>query len=117
MSVTRVLGSEDIARTEDFATFGTGQPRWKPRRDHPLESLCFFIPIIDVAIKARKASQAPGTGTIVINPINALANSQAGEPRRYLGESYPHTRPLYDTPRRERLKNASASRTIHRTSP
>ncbi len=55
------------------------------------KSLCFFIPIIDAAIKARKAGQAPGTRAIVIYPMNALANSQAEELRRYLGVGNPHT--------------------------
>ena len=55
------------------------------------KSLCFFIPIIDAAIKARKAGRAPGTRAIVIYPMNALANSQAEELRRYLGSGHPHT--------------------------
>ena len=55
------------------------------------KSLCFFIPIIDAAIKARKAGRAPGTLAIVIYPMNALANSQAEELRRYLGAGHTHT--------------------------
>ena len=55
------------------------------------KSLCFFIPIIDAAIKARKAGQAPRTRAIIIYPMNALANSQAEELRRYLGAGHPHT--------------------------
>ena len=55
------------------------------------KSLCFFIPIIDAAIKARKAGRDPGTRAIVIYPMNALANSQAEELRRYLGAGHAHT--------------------------
>ena len=53
------------------------------------KSLCFFIPIIDAAIKVRKAGGVPGTRAIVIYPMNALANSQAEELRRYLGAGHP----------------------------
>ena len=55
------------------------------------KSLCFFIPIINAAIKARKAGQNPRTRAIVIYPMNALANSQAEELKRYLGGGHPHT--------------------------
>ena len=55
------------------------------------KSVCFFIPIIDAAIKARKAGEAPRTRAIVIYPMNALANSQMEELRRYLGAGHPHT--------------------------
>ncbi len=55
------------------------------------KSLCFFIPIIDAAIKARKAGQPPITRAIIIYPMNALANSQAEELRCYLGAGHPHT--------------------------
>ncbi len=46
---------------------------------------------IDAAIKARKAGQNPRTRAIVICPMNALANNQAEELRRYLGARHPHT--------------------------
>ena len=75
------------------------------------KSLCFFIPIIDAAIKARKAGEAPRTRTIVIYPMNALANSQMEELRRYLGAGHPHT-PTFarytsqeGTDERDRIKN------------
>lgn len=54
------------------------------------KSLCFFIPIIDAAIKARKAGEPARTRAIVIYPMNALANSQREELRRYLGADHPH---------------------------
>ena len=75
------------------------------------KSLCFFIPIIDAAIKARKAGEAPRTRAIVIYPMNALANSQMEELRRYLGAGHPHT-PTFErytgqegADERERIKN------------
>ena len=75
------------------------------------KSLCFFIPIIDAAIKARKAGEAPRTRAIVIYPMNALANSQMEELRRYLGAGHPHT-PTFarytgqeGAEERERIKN------------
>ena len=75
------------------------------------KSLCFFIPIIDAAIKARKAGQAPGTRAIVVYPMNALANSQMEELRRWLGAGHPHT-PTFarytgqeGPEERERIKN------------
>ena len=75
------------------------------------KSLCFFIPIIDAAIKARKAGEAPRTRAIVIYPMNALANSQMEELRRYLGAGHPHT-PTFarytgqeGADERERIKN------------
>jgi ATP-dependent helicase YprA (DUF1998 family) len=40
------------------------------------KSLCFFIPIADSVIRARRAGEAPRTRAIVIYPMNALANSQ-----------------------------------------
>ncbi|MDZ4099225.1 MAG: DEAD/DEAH box helicase, partial [Methylophilaceae bacterium] len=36
------------------------------------KSLCFFVPIIDAIIKARKAGQAPRTRAIIVYPMNAL---------------------------------------------
>jgi ATP-dependent helicase YprA (DUF1998 family) len=45
------------------------------------KSLCFFIPIIDAAVRARAAREAPRTRAIVIYPMNALANSQREDVR------------------------------------
>ena len=39
------------------------------------KSLCFFIPIIDAAIRARAAGEPPRTRAIVIYPMNALATA------------------------------------------
>lgn len=51
------------------------------------KSMCFFIPIVDAIIKARKAGEAPRTRAIIIYPMNALANSQMGEILKFLAES------------------------------
>jgi ATP-dependent helicase YprA (DUF1998 family) len=48
------------------------------------KSLCFFIPIVDSAIRARRAGEAPRTRAIVIYPMNALANSQMKELEKFL---------------------------------
>ena len=52
------------------------------------KSLCFFIPIIDSALRAHaSASGTKRTRAIVIYPMNALANSQMKELEKYIGES------------------------------
>jgi ATP-dependent helicase YprA (DUF1998 family) len=67
------------ARRQSFAvTTGTGSGK----------SLCFFVPIIEVAIRARAAGEAPRTRAIVIYPMNALANSQMKElEKKFLDQS------------------------------
>ena len=50
------------------------------------KSLCFFIPIVDKILKARQNDPSPKTRAIVIYPMNALANSQMEELRKFLGE-------------------------------
>ena len=54
------------------------------------KSLCFFIPIINAVIKARKAGEPQGTRAIIVYPMNALANSQSDELRRYLRSDVPN---------------------------
>ena len=54
------------------------------------KSLCFFIPIINAAIKARKAGEPQDTRAIIVYPMNALANSQSDELRRYLRSDVPN---------------------------
>jgi ATP-dependent helicase YprA (DUF1998 family) len=51
------------------------------------KSLCFFVPIIDRAIKARAAGEPPRTRAIIVYPMNALANSQEEEINKFLDES------------------------------
>lgn len=50
------------------------------------KSLCFFIPMVDSILKAKRQDPAPRTRAIVIYPMNALANSQMEELRKFLGE-------------------------------
>lgn len=51
------------------------------------KSLCFFIPIIDAVVRARRAGEEPRTRAIVIYPMNALANSQLEELEKFVGSS------------------------------
>ena len=51
------------------------------------KSLCFFIPIIDAAIRARVAGEPARTRAIVIYPMNALANSQLKELEKFIDQS------------------------------
>lgn len=55
------------------------------------KSLSYFIPIVDACLKAKKADPTPRTRAIVIYPMNALANSQLEELKKFLG-SDPATR-------------------------
>lgn len=48
------------------------------------KSLCFFIPIVDAIIKAKRAGEKQHTRAIVIYPMNALANSQREELKKFL---------------------------------
>lgn len=43
------------------------------------KSLCFFVPIVDAVIRARKLGAAARTRAIIVYPMNALANSQIEE--------------------------------------
>jgi superfamily II DNA/RNA helicase len=49
------------------------------------KSLAFFIPIVDRILKAREEDTTPRTRAVVIYPMNALANSQAEEIGKFLG--------------------------------
>jgi ATP-dependent helicase YprA (DUF1998 family) len=65
------------ARQSFVVTTGTGSGK----------SLCFFVPIIDAAIRARIAGEVPRTRAIIIYPMNALANSQIEELRKFVDQS------------------------------
>ncbi len=43
------------------------------------KSMCFFVPIIDAIIRAKKAGHPARTRAIIVYPMNALANSQMKE--------------------------------------
>jgi ATP-dependent helicase YprA (DUF1998 family) len=51
------------------------------------KSLCFFVPIIDAAIRARAAGETARTRAIVVYPMNALANSQMKELEKFIEQS------------------------------
>jgi len=51
------------------------------------KSLCFFVPIIDAAIRARAAGKPRTTRAIIVYPMNALANSQLEEINKFLEQS------------------------------
>jgi ATP-dependent helicase YprA (DUF1998 family) len=59
------------------------------------KSLCYFIPIINSALKARAAESRPRTRAIVIYPMNALANSQLGELDKYFKDVSPEHQVTY----------------------
>ena len=51
------------------------------------KSLCFFVPIVDAVIRARKAGHGQRTRAIIVYPMNALANSQVKEIDKFIGRS------------------------------
>src|SRR6516162_3045838 len=51
------------------------------------KSLCFFVPIVDAIIRARKAGRPRRTSAIIVYPMNALANSQIKEIERFISQS------------------------------
>jgi Lhr-like helicase len=51
------------------------------------KSLCFFIPIIDAAVRARVAGEPARTRAIVVYPMNALANSQMQELSKFIEQA------------------------------
>lgn len=65
------LGS---AKESFIVTTGTGSGK----------SLSFFIPIIDSILRSKDQDRTPKTRAIVIYPMNALANSQLNELRKFI---------------------------------
>ena len=51
------------------------------------KSLCFFVPIVDSIVKARKKGLPRKTRAIIIYPMNALANSQIREIEDFIDKS------------------------------
>ena len=81
------------------------------------KSLCFFIPIIDAAVRARAAGDKPRTRAIIVYPMNALANSQMQELQKFVEQVWPsgsiatHLCPIYgqdDDTKRDDVKNVKA---------
>ncbi len=52
------------------------------------KSLAYIIPIVDRVLR-EKATAPDGVKAIIVYPMNALANSQVGELRKFLGHGYP----------------------------
>ena len=51
------------------------------------KSLCFFIPIASAILAAKRKDGTHRTRAIIIYPMNALANSQLEELKKYVGEA------------------------------
>ncbi|GLQ28812.1 DEAD/DEAH box helicase [Sulfitobacter pacificus] len=51
------------------------------------KSLCFFVPVVDAIIKARRAGKPRRTMAIIVYPMNALANSQMKEIDKFVSQS------------------------------
>jgi Lhr-like helicase len=51
------------------------------------KSLCFFVPIVDAIIRARKSKAPASTKAIIVYPMNALANSQRKEIKKFVDNS------------------------------
>jgi hypothetical protein len=51
------------------------------------KSLCFFVPVVDAIIRARKAGRPRRTSAIFVYPMNALANSQINEIEKFIAQS------------------------------
>jgi len=62
------------------------------------KSLCFFVPIIDRILKAKRAGAVQRTRAIVIYPMNALANSQREELEKFIEGCGidPHLKPTFE---------------------
>lgn len=57
------------------------------------KSLSYIIPIVDSVLKSTSANggrRLPGVKAIIVYPMNALANSQLGELRKFLKHGYPN---------------------------
>jgi Lhr-like helicase len=61
------------------------------------KSMCFFIPILDAAVRARVAGEERRTRAIIVYPMNALANSQMEELKKFVNQSDlpEHLRPTF----------------------
>jgi len=51
------------------------------------KSLCFFVPIVDAIVRARRTGAPRRTRAIIIYPMNALANSQIKEIGKFISQS------------------------------
>ena len=76
------------------------------------KSLCFFIPIVDAVVKAKRKGETARTRAVVVYPMNALANSQLEELKKFLVDQHhpvPVTFARYtgqeSSEERERIRN------------
>lgn len=73
--------AEAIAKAKSNKSFvvttGTGSGK----------SLCFFVPVVDAIIRARRAGKPRRTTAIIVYPMNALANSQIKEIDKFIAQS------------------------------
>lgn len=51
------------------------------------KSLCFFVPVVDAIVRARKTGKPRRTSAIIVYPMNALANSQLKGIEDFLSKS------------------------------
>ena len=51
------------------------------------KSLCFFVPVVDAIIRARRAGAPRTTRAIIVYPMNALANSQIKEIGKFISQA------------------------------
>jgi len=51
------------------------------------KSLCFFVPVVDSIIRARRAGKPRRTTAIIVYPMNALENSQMKEIDKFIASS------------------------------
>ncbi|WP_217847001.1 DEAD/DEAH box helicase [Paracoccus marcusii] len=51
------------------------------------KSLCFFVPVVDAIIRARRTGAPRATRAIIIYPMNALANSQIKEIEKFISQA------------------------------
>lgn len=51
------------------------------------KSLCFFVPVVDAIIRARRNGAPRTTRAIIIYPMNALANSQIKEIEKFISQA------------------------------
>lgn len=65
------------SRQSFVVTTGTGSGK----------SLCFFVPVVDAIIRAKKKGGPRKTRAIIIYPMNALANSQIKEIEKFIAQS------------------------------
>ncbi len=79
------------------------------------KSLSYIVPIVDHVLRARERAETQRRiAAIVVCPMNALANSQEVEVRKFLSHAYPDGRgPVTFRRSRGRNQTSSARRSAH----